>query len=203
MGRFALVATSSEPVTVSQLRDHLRITTTEQDTHLALILTAATQAAEAHTKRALVRKQAKWYANDFPAGDIVFDDYNPVRAVSSISYKNTTGTATTLSTADYNLDFHGETLRIYPAYSTSWPSVYDYSDARDNVTITFTAGYGSTEGNQDSSGTVPERINAAIKIIAADLYENRESVVVGTVVNRVNIPASAEKLLDQEAVLRF
>ena len=168
-----------------------------------MILTAATQAAEAHTKLALVRKQAKWYANDFPAGDIVFDDFNPVRDVSSISYKDSTGTATTLSTADYNLDFHGDTLRIYPAYSTSWPSVYPYSDARDNVTITFTAGYGSTEGNQDSSGSVPERVNAAIKIIAADLYENRESVVVGTVVNSVNIPATAEKLLMQEATLRF
>jgi len=168
-----------------------------------LILTAAIETAEAHTKRALVRKQAKWYANSFPAGDIVFDDYNPVRDVSSISYKNSTGVATTLSTADYNLDYVGDTLRIYPAYSTSWPDTYDYTDARDNVTITFTAGYNSTNATQGSTGDVPERIKAAIKIIAADLYENRESVVVGTVVNSVHIPATAEKLLMQEATLRF
>ena len=50
---------------------------------------------------------------------------------------------------------------------------------------------------------MPERIKAAIKIIAADLYENRESVVVGHTVSSVDIPATAEKLLMQEATLRF
>ena len=167
-----------------------------------MILTAATETAEAHTKKALVRKQVKYYANRFPVGDIEFDDHNPVRAVSGVVYKDADGASQTLSTADYNMDFTGETFRIYPARSTSWPDTYDYAEARDNVTVTFVAGYGSTEGDQ-TTGAVPERVNAAIKIIAADLYENRESVVVGTVVNAVHIPATAEKLLMQEAVLRF
>jgi len=192
MGQFSLAATSSGPVTTTELRDHLRITSTDQDTYLATLLSAARETAEAHTKLALVRKQVKYYLNNFPAGDIVFYDHNPVRSVSSISYKEpTSGVATTLSTADYNIDYKAECLRVYPAVSTGWPSVYSYSDAKDNVTVTVLSGFKSTHATRDSTADVSENVKAGIKLYAEHLYSGADTT------------QAAGALWDQESVVRF
>ena len=187
------ITTSSETVVLSDVKAHLNVETTDDDDYISLLITAARESAEAYTKLDLVPKTVVMYMNDFPLGDspIFLKDHGPMRTITSIVYKDTDGTEQTLSTGDYNIDIHTEPPKIYPDFSTSWPSVYSYSNAYDNVTVTWGSGY--------TTGTIPAQAVHAIKIFVADLYENREDVAVATVSSIVKMPLTAELLLAQIA----
>jgi hypothetical protein len=70
------------------------------------------------------------------------------------------------------------------------------------VRVRFTAGYALdyvNSGDEESDGsltlsTVPSPIKTAIKIMVADLYENRESVTTNPS-NAIVIPMMVERLL--------
>jgi hypothetical protein len=78
--------------------------------------------------------------------------------------------------------------RITLAYGKYFPDFTPYPVS--SVRIRYTAGYRS--GGPDSL-KIPEEIKQALKLLIGHFYENRESVVVGTVANKV--PFSAEALL--------
>jgi uncharacterized phiE125 gp8 family phage protein len=72
-------------------------------------------------------------------------------------------------------------------------------DAINSVRIQFRAGY-----DEDASGNsgVPPPIKTAIKVTVADWYDNRESVTPQSV-NKVDLPASVERLLHQFRIHAF
>lgn len=90
----------------------------------------------------------------------------PLQAINSVQYYDFAGNLDTVLSSTYNVSI-GDTGRIQPQYSTVWPIS---RPTIDSVLITFTCGVGPT------ADKIPDNIRMAIMMLAAHLYENRESV---------------------------
>ena len=139
------------------------LTTVENDL-LDAIVKAARGYCEDFTRRSFVTTVLTLSLDSFPA-EIVLPRA-PVQAVNTIKYLNTAGTQVTLDDSLYRVDVTDEPTRITPAYGCTWPSTYGVISA---VEVEFDAGYG------DAATDVPDGIRTAIKLLAAQWYENREA----------------------------
>ena len=175
-----------EPVTTAQAKTHARVDTSDDDTYIGTLITAARRYCEQYTRRTFVTTTYEWTLRSLPAGELVVPR-PPLQSVSSIKYIDTDGNEQTWSSDDYQVSTAGVVGRIKPAYSETWPSYrgYDY----DAVTVTFVAGYG------DAAADVPQEIVHAIKFLVAHWYEHREPVLVGTSIT--SIPLTVKNLLLQ------
>ena len=174
-------APATDPVTVDEVKDYLRISHSQDDTLLEdALIPAATKAVEAAARRQLMRATVTMKMDSFPCdnGEIRCP-LPPLAAVSSIYYLDGDGTSTLLDSADYIVDTTSEPGRITPAYNESWPTTQHRMNA---VTVTFTAGYSLAE-------YVPSGLKVAVMQIVGALYENRELAPTGGDVS-VAVPAS-------------
>lgn len=142
------------PVTLTEVKDHLRITHDTQDDLLTIYLKAAIEEVEAHT--GLTLAQTTFYGYTESIGEEVEIKKYPLSSVASVKYYDSDGVQQTMNVANYRLD----SISIPPkVIIEDVPSVYYRSDA---VTIEFTAGYSS----------IPDGIKAAILLQVGYLYEN-------------------------------
>ena len=117
---------------------------------------------------------------------------SPLLSVTSIKYVDADGAEQTWDAADYKVDTVSVPARIFPAFDKVYPTTRVEANA---VTIEFITGYGTNA--QD----VPEDLIHAMKLIISDRYENRGSIVVGTISG--SLPTTAETLLIPYRDLRF
>jgi len=176
-------APTSQVLTTSEAKSHLRVDVSTEDTLIDSIVDAATGVVEAYTGRQLIDATWKLYMDDFPSQQIVLP-YPPMQSIDSIEYVDTDGTTQTWSSSEYRVDTDMEPCRITEAEGESWPASDDVTQA---VTITYSAGYGS------SGSDVPEAIRQAIRLLIGHYYENREEVTSGGVPRKV--PEGARRLL--------
>ena len=111
----------SAPVSVNELKDHLRIETNEEDVLLGDYIDAATQLAESETGNKFVFQTWEIALNEFSA--IIELPLRPLSAITSITYIDTDGVEQTLSPLIYKVDDYSFRPRITLAYQQSWPSV--------------------------------------------------------------------------------
>lgn len=160
------VAPTAEPITVADLKDMARIQTSDEEYSLSGIVTAARQAVENATRRALMTQTRVLKLDAFPAGDQYFElPGGNIQSVTSIIYNDTDNATQTLSSAVYETDFgtDGGTGRIGLAPDQEWP---DLGDSGLNVTVTYVAGW-------TSAALVPQSLKHAIALMASWLYDNR------------------------------
>ena len=131
-----------EPVTLQQLKDHLRIYHTEEDSLLETYLKAARMYAETTLCwRAFVEQEIEYIRDSF-LYEIKLPR-PPLRSVQSITYKDTTGAENTIEPVEYIVDTDSEPARIVPAYDKNWPTSPLYPV--NAVKVSYTAGYPSEE----------------------------------------------------------
>jgi uncharacterized phiE125 gp8 family phage protein len=103
--------------------------------------------------------------------------------VTSIKYDDSGGVETTLATTEYEVDTVSQPGWVVPI-TTGWPTaIWEGINA---VRIRFVAGYDpGTDSPIDLAANVPQSIKAAILLHVGQLYDQREDVAVGTVINRI------------------
>lgn len=193
MSLILVTAPTVEPVTLSEAKAHLRVTSSDEDSLITSLITAARGMAETITRRALTTQTWDWKFGAFPESHLDVP-LAPLVSVTSISYIDTAGATQTWSSANYTvLDAGAQTApgRIVPAYNESWPSVRGLPN---DIIVRFVAGYGA-------ASSVPAEIRWAVLLIIGELYARRESALVGATI--VNVPYSAEALLMPFVVRTF
>jgi len=180
-----ITAPLGEPVTIEDARLHCRIDGSQDDEVLRALVAAARQYVEGYTGRALVNQTWELRFDQFP----LYIDLPkaPLASVTSITYIDIEGNTQTLASSAYQVvassgDF-SQPGRIFQAYNQTWPSSRGHID---DVRVRYVAGYGTPDD-------VPYAIKAAIKLMTAHLYENREATVVGTIA--AEMPLSIRNLL--------
>ncbi len=153
---------ATEPISQSELKTHLRVDHTDEDTYITGIITAARQVAENYCERSFITQTWKLYGSEWPS--IIEIPRGKTIAVTSIKYSATTLLDTTISSGDYNVSSETDIARIKP--DDEWPDTED--DFVNSWEVEYTAGYGA-------AGTVPDAIKQAIYIIASDMYEARKT----------------------------
>ena len=173
---------SVEPVNVPEAKTHLRVDHSTEDVYIGGLITAARRMAEMLTQRAFITQTIDLYLDEWPEAAINIP-FPPLQSVSSIKYKDTTGTEYTWDAANYIVDIGREPGRVVLADGVSWPSASLY--ATSPITVRFLAGYGAAGSN------VPAAIRQALLLLIGHLYENREA----TSQNVYQLPLGAEWLL--------
>jgi len=171
---------------VADLKMHLRVTHSQEDTLITSLRSAAIAYVEKHCNIKLGSYTARGY---LPAFVNSFIPIGPVTAISEVKYQTTAGKdytsdLTTLAAANWYTDTISSPARI--AFR-DYPTTYEY--ALSPVVVTFTAGY----------TYCPEPVKQAIRLLVAHMYENRQEEVTGTITTRLKFGLDA--LLNQYRVI--
>lgn len=194
--RFSLVQTVApavEPVSLVEAKAHLRVTSTDEDTLITSLITAARIHAENETRRQLITSTFALRLDGFPESDEdpILLWRPPIQSVSSVKYTDEDGVLQTWAAASYQVDIYEEPGRILPAYEESYPSTQDILNA---VVVTYLNGYGLAVA-------VPQDIKQAMFLLLGELFERREDAIAGAPITRV--PLGVERLLAPYRVVRF
>lgn len=164
MEKKLITAMTTEPVSLDDVRRHLRMTddTTEDDLVLLLIERARIY-CEKHTGRAFGTQTWEAYLNYWPGRNYIDLPMPPLQSVTSVKYKDYAGTETTMTlTTQYLVDTDSDTGRIVLPYGVTWPSFVGYPI--NPIRIRYVAGYTS----------LPETLKQAMLLVIGSWYENRE-----------------------------
>lgn len=180
------VEPATEPVTLTEAKAWLRVEHTDDDTLITALIQAAREKAESITGRALITQTFEYKLDGFPSSDCGITLLRPpFISVTSLGYTDENNSPQTLAeNTDFVVTYLNGFAKIILAYEQEWPDTLDFTDV---VTVTYVAGYGA-------ASAVPEAIKGAIKVMVADMYENRESLVIGRLTG-VAAPVAAENLL--------
>lgn len=175
-----VTAPTSEPVTLTEAKLHLKVDDTADDNLITMLITAARQSCENYTWAKFFTGTYELTLDEFP--DIIEIPLAPVASITSITYYNTANVSTVLSASSYLTALNGSPARVSPV--TEWPEIYDRPGC---VVVRFQAGYSST-------AAIPAAIKQAILLLIGHYYENREGVVIGK--TATEIPMTIKWLLD-------
>lgn len=150
----------TEPVTLAQAKQHLRVDYGDDDTYIASLITAARQFVETKTNSAIFNRSMILTMDAFPwpgwsttTGSTAHDYYLAYYykglaiplplprtvSVESVSYLLNDGvTWETLSPSFYRVDLESEPARITPAPGNTWPYQQNYVPGQ--VKVQYTAG---------------------------------------------------------------
>ena len=167
----------SEPLTLAEVKVHLRVDISDDDAWLNNAITAARRAFEQFAECALIQQTWVLALSRFPVasdpdGDQIVLPRPPFISITLISYTDENGVGQSLSAADYFVDDFRTPARIIPAYGKSWPAVQEFPAA---VQVKYRAGFGA------AAGAVDPRARQAILLLISHWYENRGTVLVGTI----------------------
>jgi len=184
------------PLSLAEAKLHLRISEndTTEDALITSLIAAATLHVEQLTGRRLVSQTWSKSLDAFPkCGGAIELLLPPVKSISVITFIDVDGSELAIDESAYELDAQSETAWVIPAYGYIWPVARAKANA---VVVEFISGYGGADD-------VPESIKAALKLLIAHLYENREAVIVDARVQAFELPVGIAALLSPFRVMRF
>ncbi len=165
------VEPTEEPINLEEAKAHLRVDIEDDNAIILNLITVARQYAEAVTGRALITQTWNYYLDDWPADkDYIEIPLPPLRTSTSVQYTDYNAVVTTLGTTEYIVDTNNIPGRIVLPYGETWPTATLYPS--NPINILFTCGHGTPND-------IPEGIKQAMKVDLSDLYEQRESIVIG------------------------
>lgn len=143
------------PVSVEAARRALDLDDGDRDDEIRAWIREAAAKLRHDARLALLTETRVRKLDRFPARDgfLALDSVAPLASVTSIAYVDLSGVSQTFSSASYTVDTARRPGVVWLAYGCSWPSVRVQPNA---VTITYTAGYGTT------AATVPDLAKQAI-----------------------------------------
>jgi uncharacterized phiE125 gp8 family phage protein len=130
---------------------------------------------EGETNRKLLTQTWKLYLDEFPDCDRIRIPFGNLQSVTSVKYKITDGTETTMTvTTEYLVETNGDQCGyIILPYGVYWPTDQLYPS--NPITIEFVCGW-------TTAALVPRNIRAMMKLYLAKKYEHRGDNFVGQTV---------------------
>lgn len=168
-----------EPVTVAEAKAHLRVDTSDDDAYIGTLITAAREWVESYLDRTLVHTQWVMRLDKFP--DNGTEDVSLPRppmvtsgtaTAVSLTFTAESGSTSTYSTASYRVDRNATPGAVKTLYGQAWPA-HRWDD--NAISVTWWAGYGA------SGSSVPAAIRHAILMLVGYWYENRSTVLIGSI----------------------
>jgi uncharacterized phiE125 gp8 family phage protein len=199
VGLKLIAAPTTLPLSLTEVKSHLREESTDQDALITIFLKAATQnvdGPDGFLGRALIDQTWDLLLDGFPTSGPIKVPLPPLLQVIGVFYRDAAGVEQEFSAASYVVADLGDAAVISLGVSKSWPTTLVAANA---VRVRFRAGY-VDNGASPPAGEVLFDIKAAILLTVGTLYANRETVVVGQ--SAVQIPWGAEQLLRPHRVQR-
>ncbi len=181
MAKALIVPPAAPPASLSQVKEHLRVETNDEDAYLASLASAATAHVEALSGRLLISQTWRVYVDEMPENRCVFIPVAPTRSIAAITVYNAAGNAAVLSPGSYVFAAHDEPPTV--EFDTAIPP----QDFASGIEIDVVAGYGETAAD------VPGQLIRAILVLCAHWHAFRGAAVDAAAAGIV--PAGFDKLL--------
>ena len=161
---------SIEPLTLTEVKLHARISHTADDAWLSDHITAARLYLEDIQNRTFIDTTWVWKPDGFPASSATAMRVPrpPLSSVTSIEYVDSDGATQTWTAGLYQTSTAHVPGLIKPAYGQSWPTTR--VGELEPVTITYDAGYGA------EASSVPRTIRALILRFVTHWYQHRATM---------------------------
>ena len=159
----------AEPISLDEAKRHVRIDIdeTDHDDYLQDLITVAREQVEMITWRRLGSQTWYAYLDDWPSADYIELPFGSLISVTAIKYTDVDGDESTWSSAEYIVGTDYQKGRITLADGYTWPSENLYPS--NPIEIEFVCGV----------VTIPAQVKHAMKMIISELFENRETSIVG------------------------
>lgn len=200
---FVSRASSIEPVSITDLKQHLRISDDSEDAYLRRLTSVIRSRCERATRRALLTQTWDFYLDQWPTwdgyhGGRTFEPVNtllpaggwvelpkaPLQSITYVKYVALDGTLTTWDASNYSVDTpagdYAQRGRLSLGWVKVWPVVQPIANA---VQIRMVCGYG------DKPSDVPEMLIQGMLLDAGTLFENRSAVMTGARAAAIEIPS--------------
>src|SRR5262245_425152 len=188
-----IVAPTVEPLTLAEVKEHLRVDHNASDSIIEAYIAAATSYVDGEfgvLGRALVTQTWELVIDHFPVHEIKIP-LPPLQSVTSIKYDDPDGFEQTLATDQYYVDDASEPAWVVPVVG-GWPTAV--LQAVNSVRIRYVAGYDpTTDSPPDLAGNVPQAIKQAMLLLIGNFHEHREQNIVG--LTTMTLPFAAQNLL--------
>lgn len=157
---------STWPVTLAEAKQHLRVTSSAEDTLIEALIPTATVMVENYTNLGLAQRTLIMRCRDWPCEELVLW-YPLVTSVVAVRYLDQEGVEQTLDPSVYQVDIEGS---LRPSVSLGWTQTWPIIRPQhpSPVRVEYNSGYGAS---------IPTPLKQAILMMMADLYENRESQI--------------------------
>jgi uncharacterized phiE125 gp8 family phage protein len=157
-------APATEPVTLAEVKAQLRFdeSVTTMDNTITPLITAAREWCENYQNRAYITQSLELVLDDWPYDDDIRLPRPPLQTVSAVTYTDSTGTVSTMSSSSgYIVDTVSE-----PGFVVAkdcWPTAC--LQEVNAISVTYTAGYGT-------ASSVPQSIKQAIILLVCHWFDN-------------------------------
>lgn len=176
-------APASEPITLEEVKNHLKVDFSTDDTLIESLIVAARQYCENYTNRKLITQTIEEKFDGFPDDRFLNLSVPKVISITSVKYLDTSEVEQTFAAENYDLSSHQWPPFVLLKLNKNWPSVLG---RRDVVTVEYVVGFGA-------ASDVPAVIKSAMLLVIGDLYEKRTDSV-------KKLPTAAQHLLNQYRV---
>lgn len=167
-----------DPVTVDEVKLHLKIDHDAEDLLLAGYISAARVVCEKQLQRTLITTTWRTMLPGFPFGcpawsrrgnpalpaNAIFLENGPVQSVANVSYLDPDGILCMLPAQAYQLQVWSGLDVLVPEHGTAWPAT---QSGLQSVTVDYVAGFG------DAAANIPAPIRSWILLAVGDLYAQR------------------------------
>ena len=178
-----------EPVTLAEAKAHCRVDTSDDDTYIGTLITAARQWVEEYLDRSLVNTQWTMRLDAFPYEiELPRPPIASSGTVTAVTLTYTLGddSTATLSTDAYRVDRQSTPGVVRQLRNGTWPANLDDYNA---VQVTWWGGYGA------SGTSVPAAIKHAMLMLCSHWYETRGATLATGAVPQ-DVPFGVVSLLD-------
>ncbi len=185
----------TEPVTLSQAKDHLRIESsfTTDDTYITTLISVARSICENYVGFLLAKNTKVRYYLDQISDNEMIEMYGLYKIDSSstvFKYYDTNDSEQTFPSSRYFTDEESIPTRLFLKDDTTFPSTSE--NVPSAIKIECIAGPVFEE--------LPKAIYQAILLTIGHLYENRQNVVIGSG-KPYDVPQTAEHLMNTYRVV--
>lgn len=168
MGLIRTIKPTSDPVSLSDTKLHLRYEESEDNPLIEREIKSATDWVEQFLNRQLMPATYELTLSQFPGSVTpIWLDKPPTQSITAITYFDAAEVEQTFPAADYVLDISTAPATVRPVDGKTWPS----TDTRPEAAkVTYVAGYADADA-------IPGAIKSAVMYWVSHLYEHREPVV--------------------------
>lgn len=157
----------SKPVTLAQIKRHLRLDHDQDDEYLNELTDAATIHVEAVTSQFLISRVVRQYIETMPASRSISLEAWPIRSIQEVRGYDFDGNPNIILSQNYRLD-----SRIDPPALILNTNI-NFNAFCNGIEVDMEVGYGETGAD------IPSNITRAILVLIAHWYEFRGTLPAG------------------------
>lgn len=182
-----VTAPATEPITLAEAKEQLRIDTSDEDTYITNLIIAARELAEKYTRLSFINTTWRIFFDQYPflgshygyspsyshelfqspsTAREIFLPRGEIQSVTSVKVYDDSDTSATISSSNYFVSSYNEGSQGYLSFRKNF-TLPVINRVKDGLEIEYVAGFGS------SASDVPQGIKQGLLEQVAFMYENR------------------------------